>query len=253
MELSLKISLDSDIGCIRTNNEDMILISGETYRDCHDAFSTVVQTQGRFVAAVADGMGGHNAGEVASELALNYFDNFIVNLQSGLSDKDFRYKLDEAIKRIHRNINEYGLTHPGCAGLGTTLVALLTYENRIYAINVGDSRIYRSRNGMLYRLTTDHSEQYRNNDSTIPSNLIYNCLGGGGESAFADVKELSSKVFENDAYLLCSDGLSDMLCDDDIEYSLNASGDVSALVALAKSKGGIDNISAIIVRIEKIN
>ncbi len=253
MELSLKIALNSDVGCVRTNNEDMILVSGETYRNCDAVFSTSVQTCGRFVAAVADGMGGHNAGEVASELALNYFDDFIVGLPSGLSDKDFRYKIDEAIKRIHRNINEYGLTHPGCAGLGTTLVAWLTCEDRIYVINVGDSRVYRLRNGMLCRLTTDHSEQNRNNDSTIPSNLIYNCLGGGGEYAFADIKELSPKVFENDAYLLCSDGLSDMLSDDDIENSLNTSGDVSALVALAKFKGGKDNISAIIVKIEKIN
>lgn len=253
MELELHISLHCDIGCIRTNNEDMILLSGETYRDIHDEFSTSVQINGRFVAAVADGMGGHNAGEVASELALNCFDDFIVNLPSGLSDKDFRYKIDEAIKIIHQNINKYGYEHPECKGLGTTLVALLTYEDRIYVINAGDSRIYRLRNGMLCQLTTDHSERNRKNDSTIPSNLIYNCLGGGGVSAFADIKELTTKVFENDTYLLCSDGLSDMLSDDDIEYGLNTSPNASALVALAKSKGGMDNVSAIIIKIEKID
>lgn len=251
MELDIRLSLVCDIGCTRPINEDMILISGETYRDCKDVFSTIIQDRGRFVAAVADGMGGHNAGEVASRMALDLFDNFIISLPPDYSDNDFRNKIDDTIKRLHNNLNLYGQKHPDCHGLGTTLVSWLTYENRIYIVNVGDSRLYRYRNGILTQLTTDHSEQNKYHDFSLPSNIIYNCLGGGGESAFADVMEITNKVFEDDVFLLCSDGLYDFLSEDEIEKILFETCDASSLVDAAKTKGGDDNISAIIITIRK--
>ena len=250
MEYELQISLACDIGCFRTINEDMILISGEKYRNSSDDFSTVIQNNGRFVAAVADGMGGHNAGEIASEMALNHFDDFIVNLYGNLSDNDFRFKLDDEIKEIHRVLTKHGYANSACNGMGTTLVSLLTYENRIYLVNAGDSRAYRMRNGILYQLTTDHSVQNKNNDYTLPSNMIYNCLGGGGDSAFADVTELTGKVFENDMFLLCSDGLYDELSEEEIEAHLRNFSSASSLVNAAKAKGGHDNISAIVITIK---
>ena len=94
MKLSIRISLNSDVGCIRMNNEDIILVSGETYRDSSDEFVVSVDEQGRFVAALADGMGGHNAGEIASEMAVKAFDSFIINLPENLSDHDFRNLLE---------------------------------------------------------------------------------------------------------------------------------------------------------------
>lgn len=253
MELNLSISLNSDKGCVRTNNEDMVLISGEMYRDVADTFSAVVQSNGRFMAAVADGMGGHNAGEIASEITLRAFDNFIIGLPDGLPDSDFRHEVDLIIKKIHCDLIEYGISNAGCDGLGTTLVAWLTYGNRIYLINSGDSRVYRMRNGFLCLLTSDHSEQNRNNDPNLPSNLIYNCLGGGGYSAFADIVDISSKVFNGDIFLLCSDGISDMLSDDEIEKILSGDDNADCLIEAAKKAGGKDNASAVVLKINKIS
>lgn len=251
MEFDINISLASDIGSNRSNNEDMILISGDTYRDIADAFTISIKDTGRFVAAVADGMGGHNAGEIASEIALKSFDNFIIGLPEGLSDADFRRLLDDEIIRIHQYLNRYGQENAGCDGMGTTLVTWLTYCNRIYIINSGDSRLYRYRNGFLCQLTTDHSERNRTGDSTIPPNQIYNCLGGGGSHAFADIMEITTKVFEDDAFLLCSDGLSDILNDDEIEVALSEKADARDLVSKVKAKGGNDNVSIVIIKVKR--
>lgn len=251
MELEINISLACDIGCVRSNNEDMILISGEYYRDMNDEFSLSVNNNGRFVAAIADGMGGHNAGEIASEIALKSFDDFIINLPEGLSDTDFRRMMDNEIIRIHQSLNQYGLTNAGCMGLGTTLVGWLTYDNKVYIINSGDSRLYRYRNGMLLQLTTDHSEQNRKGDLSIPSNQIYNCLGGGGSNAFIDVLEITTKVFDDDVFLLCSDGLSDILSDEEIELGLFEGSDAISLVRKVKAKNCNDNVSIVLISVKK--
>lgn len=253
MKLNIRVSLNSDVGCIRSNNEDIILILGETYRDCSDDFVVSVNDKGRFVAALADGMGGHNAGEIASEMAVKAFDSFIINLPENLSDHDFRNLVDNEIKEIHNQLINYGFSDPEAFGLGTTLIAFVTCENRIYLINVGDSRIYRFRNGILCQLTRDHSEQNRQNDSSLPSNLIYNCLGGGGESAFADVMEITGKVYENDTFMLCSDGLSDMVSEEDMELTMNESFSARNLVKKAKSNGGKDNVSVLLLKINSID
>lgn len=252
MELEINISLACDIGCVRSNNEDMILISGEYYRDMDDEFSLSVKNNGRFVAAIADGMGGHNAGEIASEIALKSFDDFIIKMPEGLSDTDFRRMMDQEIIKIHQDLNQYGLANPGCIGLGTTLVAWLTYDNRVYIINSGDSRLYRYRNGMLLQLTTDHSEQNRKGDSTIPSNQIYNCLGGGGNNAFTDVIEITTRVFADDVFLLCSDGFSDILSDEEIESGLFEGSDAISLVRKVKAKNSNDNVSIVLISVKNI-
>lgn len=253
MEISLKVSLACDIGCTRTNNEDLILISGETYRNANEESSAIIKDHGRFVAAVADGMGGHNAGEIASEMAVKSFDDFILTLPEGLSDTDFRRKLDEEIVNIHRKLNQYGLSNSDCIGLGTTLVAWLTYGNRIYTVNCGDSRIYRYRNGIICQLTTDHSEQSRTGDLSIPLNQIYNCLGGGGETAFADIMEITSRVFDEDVFILCSDGLSDVLTDEDMELLLSDNSSASGLVEKAREKRCSDNVSVVILTVNRIH
>ena len=253
MKLELTLSLRCDIGCVRKTNEDMVLVSGETYRDGHDDFSTVVQDGGRFVAAVADGMGGHNAGEVASEKALKIFDNFIVALPPHLSDNDFRREIDDEIKRIHDHLKTHGDIHPECKGMGTTIVAWLTYEERIYIINVGDSRVYRLRNGILCQLTEDHSMQNRFQDFSIPSNIIYNCLGGGGCRVFCDIMEITSKVYEGVVFLLCSDGLYDMLEEEEIEMELRNNCNANFLVDAARARGGNDNVSVIVLTTKIIN
>lgn len=249
MELKISIQLRSDVGCVRTNNEDMILLDGDFFRDGGMRDEILVSDSGRMAAAVADGMGGHNAGEVASETVLHLLDEFIVDLPEGLSPRDFRQEFDWWVERTHRKLLEMGRSNREMAKLGTTLVGLLTYENCVYVFNIGDSRLYRFRNGILRQLTTDHTMRQKTGNMNIPSNQIYNCLGGNGPTSFADLTDITDKVFEDDVFLVCSDGLSDMLSDNDIEDVLNKKVDIDDLIEAAKRSGGKDNVSAILLEI----
>ena len=251
MGIDLLLSLRCDIGGGSHVNEDLILVSGEKFRDSTDEFPAAVQHNGRFVAAIADGMGGHHSGESTSEMALDLFDDYIVNLPEGLSDKDFRSQLDHGINKIHQALSK-SHTNPECCGMGTALVSWLTYNNRIYLVNAGDNRAYRLRNGILCQLTTDHTLQNKDHDHALPPNIIHHCPGGGGEYAFADIMELTEKVFEEDVFLLCSDGLYDAMSEEEIESLLCGPCHASTLIDAAKAKGSQDDISAIVITIKKM-
>ena len=112
-------------------------------------------------------------------------------------------------------------------------------------VNIGDSRTYRLRYDYLKQLTTDHSERERMGDESVPSNLIYNALGA--EGAFIDV--LQTKIVAGDKFIVCSDGLTDMIGDEAIEKILSQGGDAEALVTAAKEAGGLDNITVIIMEV----
>ena len=141
--------------------------------------------------------------------------------------------------------------------MGTTLTGLFGYGGRIYLINIGDSRTYRYRSGILKQMSRDHSMQEKYHDYSLPSNMIYNCLGGGSpvEEVFADLTDITDQVMDDDRYIVCSDGLSDMVADDDIEAIINrtlssnttSTDTVRELVEAAKKAGGKDNISILLV------
>ncbi|MCR5180867.1 MAG: protein phosphatase 2C domain-containing protein [Bacteroidaceae bacterium] len=258
MNINLKCRLISDVGCVRANNEDMVLMNGELYRDQEAEQSYTLEGDARFTTLVADGMGGTNGGEFASELALQYFDQFLARVPEGLSDEDFHELIDRWAKQTHQGIVSRGIEQTEYSNMGTTLTGLFGYGGRIYLINIGDSRTYRFRGGVLKRLSRDHSMQEKYHDYSLPSNMIYNCLGGGApvEEVFADLTDITDQVMSEDRFIICSDGLHDMIDDDTIERivdeSLNSEeverqDTVKELVEAAKKAGGKDNVSVLLV------
>ncbi len=242
--MTLTIDAYSDTGCVREHNEDMILVQGELIRD--NRLQLQIAPEAPFVFAVADGMGGHNGGEFASELAVQSLDEFVHALRSGLTSDELKIQFNQWIQHIHNLVNQKGNELPEFKNMGTTLVGMLLYEQKVFWFNVGDSRLYRFRGGILSRISTDHSmrEMY---DSNAPSNYICNSIGAGAE-VFIDFFDITDTVFSDDVFVLCSDGLNDMVPDDDIESLLETNVDALVLAEAAKAKGGKDNVSVICVK-----
>lgn len=259
MELKCRFSVISDMGCVRTNNEDMAVLNGEFYRDSAEEDQFAIDQSGRMLAAIADGMGGHNAGEVASEYVLHELDAFLLELPAEMSENDLRNAMDAWVQQTHANLIQQGYDMPERDGMGTTLVGLFTYESHIWMMNVGDSRLYRWRGEILRQLTTDHSLRNQQHDESLPSNVIVNCFGAHGSSIYMDLEDITDRVLDEDTYLLCSDGLSDMLTDDEIEaILLRNTGEghtihqaATELVAAAKNAGGKDNVTVLLLTVNQ--
>jgi len=246
--VQLKITAVSDKGCVREHNEDMILIGNDVFRDNRKETLIDLNDENKtFFIAVADGMGGHNAGEVASEMVLRKISEKIISLETDLTGKDLSMKISEWVQEIHSDILNEGNRDINKKGMGSTLIGALFYNNKIYYLNVGDSRLYRLRNGYLMQISKDHSLREITGNKDIASNIITNSFGGG-EKIFVDFSFAGSKIFNDDAFLLCSDGLSDELNDEEIEETWgNKKNIVDELLKKAKNKGGKDNISIILV------
>ena len=241
----------SSVGRKRTNNED--------------AFAVVDSIQ---LFIVADGMGGHSAGEVASRLAVQHILSFFD--QHG-KDEDttwpFPYddtlsfpanKLRTAIALANEQIQAYAAEHPESRGMGTTVVAALSAGERLIISHVGDSRAYLYDGSRLRGLTADHSwvsEQVRMGllkEADAASHPLRNVITkalGTREQADADIQEVALNV--GDRVLLCSDGLNSMAQDAEIEAVLARGLAIEkachALVDLANDKGGEDNITVVLI------
>ncbi|MBQ4347084.1 MAG: Stp1/IreP family PP2C-type Ser/Thr phosphatase [Firmicutes bacterium] len=233
-------------GLWRDNNEDAIYLSspGDFFEDLY---------------IVADGMGGHNAGEVASSLAVESFLEFIAqNAQS----EEFRLETLElmvsALIYSNRKVYEKSLSKPEFYGMGTTFLAACIKNSTMFIVHVGDCRAYLLRNGSLSQLTKDHSwvmEMVRlgqippENARTHPKrNVITRALGTDSK---LEPDTLITGLFPNDIILLCSDGLNTMVDDTDIEAILNCDTTLEEktenLILSANANGGKDNISIIIM------
>lgn len=246
--MKLSITAASYIGCVRTNNEDMVLIDCKLIRN--DKYWTMhdLTESDRYLMALADGMGGHNSGEVASELALRNLRYYFGDLPSTLSAGDFNEALFDWLQSINNVIDSKGFVEPRFQGMGTTLVALAYYNNHFFWLNCGDSRIYRYHNHELRQLSTDHS---LNNLTGSPghSNIITNCIGGGCKMSYIDIVECTADIATGDQFLLCSDGLSDMLTDEQLAELLASGCDASKLCHAAEEAGGYDNVSTAVIKI----
>ena len=254
MDLSSKIELVniSDTGMKRPHNEDSAITD---------------PTMG--LAIVADGMGGHKAGEVASAIAAkSILDTVRGDIQTAhdgarasqaeLSPEALLIR--ESIADANRYIFKTATEIPQCQGMGTTVVAVLFYNNMIAIAHVGDSRVYRMRNGDLVQITNDHSLVQELIDrgfftpeeaeANTPKNLVTRALGID-EKVEVDIQEHAAKP--GDIYLLCSDGLNDMVDDEEIRLTLSKCGvnlveAAHELVRLANESGGKDNISVVLAR-----
>ena len=238
------------VGCVRTNNEDMVLAYDRLLRG--DVYQSEIRTENvdRFVMAVADGMGGHNAGEVASEETLAHLRYFISDLPLGLTPESLVRTMTGWHQSVNQTINSRGMADRTLRDMGTTLVAMLYYAGHYYVMNCGDSRLYRLRDGQLRQLTTDHSLNTLTG-STKHSNIITNCIGAGCKNSYVDLCEMTADVLSGDVFLLCSDGLNDMVADHDLERLLNGGATANALCEAAIDRGGYDNVSACVLHIDE--
>ena len=239
----------SRVGCIRSNNEDMVLAYDKFIRS--DAYETsfIPDNTDRFVIALADGMGGHNAGEVASEETLSNLQFFVSDLPRGLNISEFNEMMLVWLNSINQIIASKGHVDPRMAEMGTTLVGVVYYGGQYFWMNCGDSRLYRFRDNHLTQLSTDHSLN-RMMGEKKHSNVITNCIGAGCKTSYLDLFEFTDDLKPGDVYLLCSDGLSDMVDDSQIEQMLSQNATANQLCDAAVEAGGYDNVSVCVFKCE---
>lgn len=239
----------SRVGNVRSNNEDMILAYDRYIRS--DIYQTVLAPENldRFIVAVADGMGGHNAGEVASEMVLQNLKFYFNDLPKGLTSGELEEAMNDWLQSIHQTVNARGRSNKTMSDMGTTLVGLMYYGKRFFWMNCGDSRLYRLRDGQLEQLTTDHS-LINTSSEKKHSNVITNCIGAGCNDTFVDMIEFTDNFLPGDTYLLCTDGLNDMVPDEIIRKMLVDGATANSLCEEAISAGGFDNVSVCVLRVE---
>ncbi|MBV1877077.1 MAG: Stp1/IreP family PP2C-type Ser/Thr phosphatase [Pseudomonadales bacterium] len=252
----IQIVCQTDVGQIREHNEDSL--SGEEQIG---------------LAVLADGMGGLNAGEVASSMTVHLLMDDLREYQTGNTQIELELPdsnenlplpirvLKHAIEKANNAVFHVSQTQPQCQGMGTTVVASLFYENKVAVGHIGDSRMYRYRDGKIEQLTKDHSyvqelldkglytaEEAR---SSAKKNVVTRAVGIA-PSVEAEVNEYKVKI--GDIYLMCSDGLTDLVRDQDIAASIKELGDnlgetASHLIDVANASGGKDNISVVLTKI----
>ncbi len=219
-------------GQVRKENEDALLVEGRLY-------------------VVADGMGGHNAGEVASAMAIK-------SLQAAASGITDEASLNTALDKANEAIYEESMTNHVHHGMGTTIAALVMTEDSVVVGNIGDARIYRWHEGNLSRITKDHSYVQELVDEGIISleearvhprrNIVTRALGIDGE---VEASTSTLPITVGARYILCSDGLVDEVTDAEIAAILtrhsNAQAAADALVSAANAAGGRDNVTVIVV------
>ncbi len=243
----------TDTGKVREHNEDTI------------AFDPDVG-----LLVLADGMGGYNAGEVASGIAVKTIMHLVRDAlqREDLSRPDAATGLSrpaiilrDAIARANKIIYQTARTQPQCEGMGTTIVAAQFFDNRIAVAHVGDSRLYRLRGGSLDQVTLDHSLLqelvdrgfYSPEEAQRAANKNYVTRALGVEAS-VEVEVQEHPAQRGDVYVLCSDGLSDMVEDDDIGLTINTFGAnletvAKQLIQLGNDNGGKDNISVVIAQV----
>ncbi len=247
--IEFEITSASRVGCVRRQNEDMILVDSHFVRNSDYATTATLKSEDRYIIAVADGMGGHNRGDVASNDVLKNLQFYYHDLPMGLGASEYYEAVVEWLDSINNFIASKGRADEQYQGMGTTLVALSYYCGDFYTVNCGDSRLYRFRDGQLTQLTTDHSLNELLGEEKH-TNIITNCIGGGSTSSYADMIQITNDVKTGDLYMLCSDGLTDMVPDDKITELLAGGADANALCEAAIAAGGFDNVSTCIIKVK---
>ncbi|HTQ78196.1 MAG TPA: Stp1/IreP family PP2C-type Ser/Thr phosphatase [Burkholderiales bacterium] len=249
----LEVASCTDPGMVRSHNEDSIAADPENG-----------------LVVLADGMGGYNAGEVASGMATTVITTEMQQLLAKVNpfdiDQDTKQTvasrmIREQVLKANTSIYQAAQSQPQYAGMGTTLVVCLFYDNKIMVGHLGDSRLYRLRNGKFSQVTRDHSLLQEQIDSGIITaeqakhaqhkNLVTKALGID-PTVEPEIHEYETR--SGDVYLLCSDGLCDMVDDEDMGMTLQAIGGnlklaAQQLVQMANDNGGKDNVSVILVRV----
>ena len=243
----------TDVGRVREHNEDAIGTNPDLG-----------------LLVLADGMGGYNAGEVASGIAVRTTLEFVSSacehadraaLDPGTRMMRQSIILRDAIARANKIIHQTAKSQRQCEGMGTTIVALLFHDNRVSIAHVGDSRIYRLRRGRFEQITMDHSllqelvdrGYYSQQEAARSTNRNYVTRALGVESS-VEVELQEDHALPGDVYLMCSDGLPDMVEDEDIHLTIstfNANLEMAGqqLIRLSNDHGGKDNVSVILAQV----
>ena len=245
----IEVSVQSDIGCLRQNNEDSF-----GYWEPEDDQQFL--RKGR-LAVVADGMGGYEGGQEASRLAVET----LVAVYRDFGGDDPQAALVEALQTAHEQIREYSFAHPELRGMGTTCTAAAIVQDALYYVHVGDTRLYLIRDGQITRVTRDHSYVGRLVESGMISaeeaenhpqrNILTAALGTNPE-LIMDSPAQPEPLRPDDVLLICSDGLWGQVHDSEILDAVeNKSADQAGreLIALARERGGPDNITVEILRL----
>jgi protein phosphatase len=250
----LRICAESDTGNFRKNNEDMVLVGSVMFRDLKYNTTVDLCERNTFFIAIADGMGGHNAGDYASERTIREIAGRVSSLSSDLTPEQLGRLFESWVKEIDSGLKREGALKPEYQGMGTTLVGLLYYNGEFYSVNAGDSRLYRYSDGELSRLTRDHSLREMTGNMSYPSNILANAIGGGSD-VFIDFKRIGSDVKNGELFMLSSDGLHDAVNDQRIRLLIEKNLVESApeLVKSAKDSGGRDNISVVVIEIGEVS
>lgn len=237
----------SDKGAVRSHNEDAYLVNKIVMS--HAQVESEINHP--FIAAVADGVGGEASGEIASRMALEL-----------LSGVRFGKKVDLRAKLmyIHNRLKRYGITHGGSANMQTTLCALAVDESgRAFSVNVGDSRMYRFREGVITQLSTDQSlvqmlyEQGKITDEEKKThsqrNVIFPVLGNISDDPDPCVSEIEGGIVKGDIIIICSDGLSDHITQGEFEEILSLPmrlpKRLRRLADTAIDNGSTDNVTVV--------
>ena len=232
----------TDTGVTRTENQDYVYASGDGVGILPNLF------------IVADGMGGHNAGDYASRKAVM---TALEEIKNSDESKPVAI-LDQAIKKANKVLYNESIADPTKKGMGTTFVCATISDKKLYVANVGDSRLYVANDSTICQITKDHSlvqEMMRSGKMGTfdpkrhpKRNAITRAIGVEPDVNI-DFFEVSNNNFEQ--FILCSDGLTNMVDDNELFAQLTGNDDAktkaSLLVSLANRKGGLDNISAIVV------
>lgn len=242
----LEIEGLSKVGMVRTNNEDMVSLGGVLLRDDALSFPIQFDDEGQFYLLLSDGMGGHEFGERASQGVLEHlgqcFKDGLFRPES--IEDDLRFQVKAFSDQLNRQAAEEGQQKP----MGCTLTGVVWSQGKVYLINAGDSRTYRFRNGILRLLTQDETMRGITGNPYASKSLV-NCIGAGSTGRL-HVTDITERLSEGDTLLICSDGLTDMVPDEDIEKLLATSeAPTDDLYAEACNNGGVDNVSIIIAQI----
>ena len=243
--MRLAIQAICDRGLLRDRNEDALSVNGLFLRDDAVELTVEIPEEGFFYLLVSDGMGGHEKGEEASRFALEEMEEQFSFHH--IRPESFEDDVREAARYINFKLNRAAAEDGQQRPMGCTLTGVVWHYGRTWLVNAGDSRTYRFREGMLRQLTTDETERGITGNPDA-SKLLLNCLGGGAEGRLA-VDDLEGKLLEGDVLLICSDGLCDMVSDEEIETALADGATASDLLRMACETGGADNVSIILARV----
>ncbi|MBN1614701.1 MAG: Stp1/IreP family PP2C-type Ser/Thr phosphatase [Deltaproteobacteria bacterium] len=252
--MKLSVGAQTDAGMVRSNNEDNFFIAPE---------------MGLLV--VADGMGGHASGEVASKMAIDVIKDYFDGLSSGQEKligtyhEDFSRatnRIASALRLANMAVYEASMSAPQWHGMGTTLACVFVENNRLSIAHVGDSRVYLIRAGEIEQLTDDHSlvyEQVKRDlitkeqaEKSEMKNILTRAIGTSPDVG-VDIDEMN--ISDGDILLLCTDGLTGMVLDDQILSVVTQTRDpheaCDSLIRLANENGGLDNVTVITAYVVK--